>query len=79
MADTFRLSWDMPSPGYALADAAGIPDSEWRRIQRVGTSDDGILDQAATLARWAATGEEPIRDVVLERQVTQPTWVEVPL
>lgn len=83
MADTYRLSWDMPNFNQVAewqargVLASQIPDGDWHRTVRVAESDNGILEQAATLARWAETGEEYIRNVVLERQVMEPTWEEV--
>jgi hypothetical protein len=39
---------------------------KWQRASREGGDDDGILDQYNQLKEWERTGEEQIRNVVLE-------------
>lgn len=86
MADQewYRLSWEMVPTTLVTAEwkRAGIPASEipedmWGQYGREGSAGSGILDQAAALAGWAKSGEEYVRAVVLERQVSLPTWEPV--
>ena len=39
--------------------------------------DTGILDQHVKLKQWAASHEQPVRNVVLEKLVHEPEWVVV--
>ena len=76
MADLYRLSWEGVTPfgkgrQYFTPDAFiktpldSIPEECWHKTQRVAPLSD-LEDQRDTLARWAATGEQPIRNVVCE-------------
>jgi len=46
----------------------------WHPIVKEATENTGILDQHAQLKQWAQTHEQPIRNVKLERLVSQPVW-----
>lgn len=86
----YRLSWEMvdvnamhkycnADPRYyknvtQLVPNAEIPDADWHRVERE-TSDP--WDQYNTLKQWAADGTEPIRNVKLEKQSSEPQWEEV--
>lgn len=78
----YRLSWEMPSPHQAEAAEArygrdmshlGWTDDWFSTWHRVETRPADPWDQYHTLKRWAATREQPIRNVVLEqRELPQP-------
>lgn len=86
----YRLSWEMVAPQlmhkYCNADPmmyknvtqvvpnSQIPDEDWHRVENESSDP---WDQYNTLKRWAEEGAEPIRNVKLERQISEPRWEEV--
>lgn len=79
----YRLSWEMPADVHLIAGieqryGRGIWPTydwdtlgEWKRTEVV--FHDNRFDQYNQLKRWAATREQPIRNVVLERRVAVPS------
>lgn len=65
--DVYRLTWEHPNP-YT---------GEWGEHSRTDTVAGGILDQARTLKKWEDTGEQQIRKVRLEIQVSRPVFESV--
>jgi hypothetical protein len=60
---------------YLLSFETRLPGSAWRATHRIASADSDILDQYATLKRWAETGEEPVRHVTLkQREVVVGEW-----
>lgn len=91
MSGRFRVSWEMPPPtvvAFEYEDRYGpgiwrtLTDQQWDALPWHPvvneTDDDSCLDQYRQLKEWAETHEQPIRNVKLERQVSQPAWEEVP-
>lgn len=83
MSDSYRLTWSMLSTHrVAELQAAGVPvdqvpESDWRRVQRIATVEESIIDQARRLQQWAADQTEYVRDVVLEHRTADGSWEEV--
>lgn len=96
MSDKYRLSWESVGVSelhkYMNADPrfysnctqtvpnSEIPDMYWHKVgpKEISGGDDN--DQYKTLKEWAEQDREFIRNVLLERCVSQPTWeVVLPL
>jgi hypothetical protein len=87
---TYRLSWEMVSPHemhrFSNADPryyknttqkvpnSEIPDEFWYPISK---ESDNPWNQFHTLREWAERDEEFVRNVKLEKMVTDPQWVTV--
>ena len=76
--EVFRLSWESINPHVAAAYEAEYGQGIWQRLDwallneqwhttEVEFTGDERIGQYRTLKRWAETGEQPIRNVVLER------------
>jgi len=61
----YRITWEMLSPHNHI---------HWSTVERI-TKDP--WDQYNTLKGWEESGEEPVRNVKLEEQVSEPVWREV--
>jgi hypothetical protein len=86
----YRLSWEMVSTGYmklfSNADPmmysnttqtvpnSQIPDEYWHPMVK---ETDNPWDQFHQLKEWADADTEFIRNVKLEKMVTDPQWVPV--
>ena len=80
----YRLSWEMPTDHWLIAAIEAEhgkdvwPTYDWDSLGEWKTTtavfhDGARMDQYNTLKRWAATREQPIRNVVLEqREVIAP-------
>ncbi|GEM_PF-6868278 len=87
MSEMYRLSWESTDIRelwrYSNADPlthknttqivpnSQIPDEHWHRVSKE-TADP--WDQYRTLKRWADADEHFVRNVVLERMVSEPHW-----
>lgn len=87
MTDTYRLSWEMVGVQhlhlYCNADPrhysnvtqivpnSAIPDEHWHKVSR---ETDDPWGQRDALRAWAAADIEFVRNVVLEKMVSEPAW-----
>jgi hypothetical protein len=73
MGDRYRVSWEMPS--------AVRSEWEWHRTEKEHDSLVEAVDQYLALKGWETTGEEPIRNVKLEKATVEwkdtyiPQWI----
>ena len=78
MGDRYRISWEMVDvhliPRFDGVPNSLIPDQHWHSVSR---ETDDPWDQYRTLDAWAATGEECVRNVRLERMESPPVWMPV--
>jgi hypothetical protein len=80
----YRLAWEMPSAqvvdAIEQAQGPGVwPGYDWSTLDwhRVENISEDPFRQYRTLQQWALSKEQPIRNVVLERQVSEPVWETV--
>jgi hypothetical protein len=83
----YRLEWESINPHqadeYERLRGKGVWPTltedvwgrlSWHPVARESDTRDGVQDQFATLARWADSHEQPIRNVRLSRSVAT-SWV----
>jgi hypothetical protein len=67
----YRVTWEMPYP-------FGHPNREYHPVEKEHESLVEAVTQYFTLKDWETTGEEPVRNVVLEEGVIEWTVKPVP-
>jgi hypothetical protein len=90
MNEVYRLSWEMVLASelwrYSNADPlthknttqtvpnSRIPDEHWHLVQKTDTDP---WAQYNTLRKWAKEDRDFVRNVRLEKQVSEPEWEDV--